>query len=383
MLLLVVIELPGTDADATDLAALITSRYKEHTREADFAYAPCDATRLLPHAVDIGDCTTFLPHDATCTQAGLDGYTCFTKCQHGTLSGCNPLETGMTSAFQAGVIIDLATSSSPYRGSTAGNRNDISLCGNGPEQGFSYLLAPGHGIAIGQTSTSFHSMHTLRHGGTYPGEVSVDCVDAPDESPIEFLNDGLEDAMVYFIIDASSSGEAGAFTLEWLLYTARGQDQTKVTTNLWREPRPRQGRVLNIYTPLTDSNIKTAAQLWVSNQASAASAYGLAHTWDLSQVTSLEYVWCGWSSLKCGSAYGAMRSFNGDISMWDVSKVTTMSWSKSILLCCLLMNSASFSCLTFIRLHALCLHTSPPSNLPHPSVDIPMRFHAFGCIIIL
>jgi hypothetical protein len=278
MLWLIEIALPGTDADTTDLEALTASRYKEHTREDDFAYAPCDATSLLPYAVDIGDCTAFLRHDATCTQTGLGGYTCFSKCQHGALVDGR--------CFQAGVIIDLATESSPYHGSTSGNPNDISLCGNGPEQAFSYVLAPGHGISIGQTSTSFDSMHTLRHGGGFPGEVSVDCVDAPDESPIEFLNDGVEDVTVYFIVDASSSGEAGAFTLEWLLYTA-GHDQTKVITNLWPEPRPRQGRVLNAYTPLTNSNIKTAAQLWVSNQASATSTYGLVSTWDVTTVTTM------------------------------------------------------------------------------------------------
>ncbi len=322
MLLFIVIALPGTDADATDLAALTTSRYKEHTREDDFAHAPCDATKLLPYAVDIGDCTAFLRHDATCTQTGLDGYTCFSKCQHGTLVDDRCFQAG-------GVIIDLATSNSPYRGSTSGNPNAISLCGNGPEQAFAYVLAPGHGIAIRQTSTSFDSMHTLRHGGQFPGEVSVDCVDAPDKSPIEFLNDGVEDVAVYFIVDASSSGEAGAFTLEWRFYTV-GPDQTKVMTNLWPEPRPRQERVLNAYTPLTDTNIKTAAQLWVSNQASATSTYGLVYTWDLSQVTSLENVWCGYDANQCGSAYVTMQSFNGDISMWDVSKVATMYRSKSI-----------------------------------------------------
>ena len=111
--------------------------------------------------------------------------------------------------------------------------------------------------------------------------------------------------------------------MEWGLYMA-GQDQTKVMTNLWPEPRPRQGRVLNAYTSLTDFNIKTAAQLWVSNQASATTTYGPVHLWDLSQVTSLANVWCGSDASSCGSAYVAMRSFNGDISMWDVSKVTTM-----------------------------------------------------------
>jgi surface protein len=311
MLLLIVIALPGADADVTDLATLTTSKYKEHKLEEDFAYASCDATRLLPHAVDIGDCTAFLRYDATCTQTGLDGYTCFSKCQHGTLVDGR--------CFKAGVIIDLATASNPYRGSTSGNPNDIILCGNGPEQGFSYILAPGHGIAIGQTSTSFDSMHTLRHGGTYPGEVLIDCVDGPDESPIEFLNDGVEDVTVYFIVDASSSGEAGDFTLEWMLYTG-GKDQSKV-----------MGRVLNTYTPLTDSNIKTAAQLWATDQTSATSTYGSVTLWDLSQVTSFERLWCAYDASICGhQAYVAMRSFNGDISMWDVSKVTNMYRSKSV-----------------------------------------------------
>jgi hypothetical protein len=84
---------------------------------------------------------------------------------------------------------------------------------------------------------------------------------------------------------------------------------------------------LACYTPLTDSNIKTAATLWVSNQASATTTYGLVHTWDLSQVTTLEKLWCGWDASYCGQAYMALRSFNGGLSMWDVSKVTTMKWT--------------------------------------------------------
>jgi hypothetical protein len=139
----------------------------------------------------------------------------------------------------------------------------------------------------------------------------------------------VEDTTVYFIVDAFSSGEAGTFTLEWWFYTV-GQGQTMPMTNLWQEPRSRQGRALNANTPLTDSNIETAAQLWVSNQASATSTYGPVQFWDLSQVTSLENVWCGWDAVQCGPAYVAMRSFNGNISMWDVSKVTSMYRSKFI-----------------------------------------------------
>jgi hypothetical protein len=55
MLMLLVSALPCTYADVTDLATLTASGYKEHALEDDFAYAPCDATRLLPYAVDIGD----------------------------------------------------------------------------------------------------------------------------------------------------------------------------------------------------------------------------------------------------------------------------------------------------------------------------------------
>jgi hypothetical protein len=104
---------------------------------------------------------------------------------------------------------------------------------------------------------------------------------------------------------------------------AVGIDSATLTTSPYR-------RVLNSYTPLTDSNVKTAAQLWVSNQASAASTYGLVDSWDLSQVTSLANVWCGYDAANCGSAYSAMRSFNGNISGWDVSKVTSINQSKSI-----------------------------------------------------
>ena len=44
-------------------------------------------------------------------------------------------------------------------------------------------------------------------------------------------------------------------------------------------------------------------------------------------MTSLANVWCGYDGDYCGQAYVAMRSFNGDISMWDVSKVTTMYYT--------------------------------------------------------
>jgi hypothetical protein len=113
------------------------------------------------------------------------------------------------------VVIDLATIANPYSGSTLGNANEISVCGSGPEQGFSYVLAPGRRIVIGQKSNSFDSRHTLRYGGQYPGEVLVSCTDDPDETKIEFSNNDVNAVTVYFIIDGYSGSSAGVFTLEW------------------------------------------------------------------------------------------------------------------------------------------------------------------------
>jgi surface protein len=230
------------------------------------------------------------------------------------------------SSLTMAAVIDLATTASPYSGATAGNADDTNVCGSGPEQGFSYLLAPGHGITIGQTANSFDSMHTLRHGGQYPGEVSVGCIEDPEaeSQKMEFTNEGVEDVTVYFIVDATRSGEAGAFTLEWWFYYTAGQNQTKTTTHLWNpEPRPRPSRILLVYEPLSDSNIKDAANLWVSNQPSAIATYGAVDTWDLSQVTSLENLWCGYD-VGCSKEYIKMQSFNGDL-RWDVSEVINMA----------------------------------------------------------
>ena len=73
----------------------------------------------------------------------------------------------------------------------------------------------------------------------------------------------------------------------------------------------------------TNTNIQAAVNLWVSNQTSATSAYGPLPMWDLREVTSLaSLLYCNDGSN--GQAYVGMPSFNSDVSMWDVSKVTTM-----------------------------------------------------------
>eukprot|EP00949_MAST-11_sp_MAST-11-sp1_P005350 g5350.t1 len=70
-------------------------------------------------------------------------------------------------------------------------------------------------------------------------------------------------------------------------------------------------------TPITDGNIRRAANLWNSNPTQAESTYGHISEWDTSRVTSLRSVFEG--------SYFNPNPFNGDISKWSTSAVTDMS----------------------------------------------------------
>ena len=65
-------------------------------------------------------------------------------------------------------------------------------------------------------------------------------------------------------------------------------------------------------TPITDANIQTAVDLWVSDASAATTAYGAISDWDVSQVTDMSEL------------FKDKTTFNDDISNWDVSNVTNM-----------------------------------------------------------
>ena len=81
-------------------------------------------------------------------------------------------------------------------------------------------------------------------------------------------------------------------------------------------------------TAISNSNIHSAVSSWLSSRSSAESTYGHISGWDTSQVTNMQYLFCGRSYSYCGSSYTYYkydaRYFNDDISAWDVSRVTTM-----------------------------------------------------------
>ena len=67
-------------------------------------------------------------------------------------------------------------------------------------------------------------------------------------------------------------------------------------------------------TAITDANIQTAVDLWVSDPSAATTTYGAISTWDVSQVTDMSYL------------FKDKTDFNDDISNWDVSNVTNMNF---------------------------------------------------------
>lgn len=70
-------------------------------------------------------------------------------------------------------------------------------------------------------------------------------------------------------------------------------------------------------TPITQSNLQTAVNLWFSDNLSAISTYGLISNWDVSGCTNMSNLFA--------NRYQPNIIDNIDISKWNVGKVTTMS----------------------------------------------------------
>jgi surface protein len=88
----------------------------------------------------------------------------------------------------------------------------------------------------------------------------------------------------------------------------------------------------------TDTNIQTAVDLWVSDPSAATTTYGDISTWDVSQVTDMTFLFTGkttfnddisnWDTSSVTNMFGmfsSSSSFNQDISNWNVSNVTDMN----------------------------------------------------------
>jgi Zn-dependent metalloprotease len=109
---------------------------------------------------------------------------------------------------------DLAKLTSPYSGTTEGYKIDFSFCGNSPDRIFYIDLLPGDSLTIGQIDNDYDSRHSLRYGGSCPGNTEIICIDDPDIQIHSYANTTTEIQRIYWIQQGYSS-DYGNFELSW------------------------------------------------------------------------------------------------------------------------------------------------------------------------
>ena len=67
-----------------------------------------------------------------------------------------------------------------------------------------------------------------------------------------------------------------------------------------------------LYQPQSKEELQTAVNLWVNDEASALMTYGDISVWDVSLITDMSFL------------FQDKNSFNSNISAWDVSNVVNM-----------------------------------------------------------
>eukprot|EP00949_MAST-11_sp_MAST-11-sp1_P005367 g5367.t1 len=108
-----------------------------------------------------------------------------------------------------------------------------------------------------------------------------------------------------------------------LLIEDAGLAKTKDVDKALQYLRECERRRLNTITPLTDSNIHEAVSAWLQDETSARQTYGDISVWDTSEVTDMSDLFC--AHADCGDKKkSAAASFNGNLSAWNVGKVSTM-----------------------------------------------------------
>ena len=75
-------------------------------------------------------------------------------------------------------------------------------------------------------------------------------------------------------------------------------------------------------TPITNSNIGTAATAWVTDPATTTTTYGNIVDWDTAAVTSIASLF--YPTVAPSTSGTAQPKFNGDISKWNVASVSNM-----------------------------------------------------------
>ena len=120
--------------------------------------------------------------------------------------------------------IDLAGATSPLSGTTQGHHDVFTGCGStsGNTAKFSFVLQQDQKIAIGQTSNTFDSRHSLfwsesADPAAYSSANGGQCVDDPDTKTLSLTNAQSAPRTVWFVVNGYSSSSHGTFTISWAI----------------------------------------------------------------------------------------------------------------------------------------------------------------------
>ena len=74
----------------------------------------------------------------------------------------------------------------------------------------------------------------------------------------------------------------------------------------------------------TKAELVTAVDAWCTSAENAAATYGDIANWDVSGVTDMSYLFCGYLDWQDRGCRATVSTCNPDVSTWDVSSVTNM-----------------------------------------------------------
>lgn len=74
----------------------------------------------------------------------------------------------------------------------------------------------------------------------------------------------------------------------------------------------------------TRAELVVARDVWCTDPVGAAGVYGAINEWDVSGVTSFDFIFCAWSAWTDRGCNADCNDFNSDINGWDTSQATSM-----------------------------------------------------------